>query len=486
VSQPINAQPVPVEPDDLPDDAPTLKRMVRELLATVAVLQEQVQTLTERLDRNSSNSSRPPSSDPPWRERERKPPTGKKRGGQPGHRGRHREVLPPDQVDHVQKVLPPACAHCGDAFPSELPRRVKYRRHQVVELPEIRPVVTEYQLYARRCRCCGRRTWATLPPGVKDRCVGPRVQAITAILSGACRLSRRQVQTLLADLFGVKIALGTVSALEADTVRALAAPYQEVAEAVPRRAALGVDETSWREAGVLHWLWTAACREFVFYRVDRHRNRAAFAALLGLAPDDPLPDTLFHTDRFSAYGHLPPERRSFCLAHLAREFRAVWERGGVDRALGSWLLDVTGSILEPWHAHRTGKLTREAFVRAVKERREELRFPLRWGSQSGSRKTQTLCRSLLGHWGYLWAWLEVEEGEPTNNAAERALRPAVLWRKNSFGHQSAVGEQFVERMLTVVGTLRLQQRNLWEFLVAACEAEAHGRPAPKLLTQPAS
>jgi len=98
-----------------------------------------------------------------------------------------------------------------------LPHRVKYRRHQVVELPEIRPVVTEYQLHARRCRCCGRRTWATLPPGVKGRCVGPRVQAITAILSGACRLSRRQVQTLLADLFGVKIALGTDSAVAPHT-----------------------------------------------------------------------------------------------------------------------------------------------------------------------------------------------------------------------------------------------------------------------------
>jgi transposase len=321
------------------------------------------------------------------------------------------------------------------------------------------------------------------------------VQAIIALLSGACRLSRRQVQSLLWDLFGVRLSLGTVMALEAATTRALTAPYHELAETVPRAAVLSVDETSWREAGTLHWIWTAVTCQFTFYRVDRHRNRAAFEALLGGGQPSPGGDTstgrigekppepVVLTDRYSAYGHLPAERRSFCWAHLARDFRAVHERGGVDAVVGRWVLELFGKILEPWHQYHEGTLTREAFLAQIKDRREELRTPLRWGSEHGTRATKALCQDLLDRWDYLWTWVTVEGGEPTNNAAERALRAAVLWRKSSFGHQSDTGEQFVERMLTVVGTLRLQGRNLWEYLVHTCEAAIRSEPAPSLLPQ---
>jgi transposase len=281
---------------DVPDDVPTLQQMVRELRtvvqeqqallavlpelqATVTRLQEQVRELSEQKNRNSGNSSRPPSSDPPWRQRPKKPPTGKKRGGQQGHPGAFRALQPQSAVDHVVVCTPAACGHCGASFPEGAPTRRKVRRFQVVELPPIRPEITEYQMEARRCRCCGRRTWGMLPPGI-TRCAGPRVQAIIALLSGACRLPRRQTQALLEDLFGMRLSLGTLSALEADTARALAAPYEELASEVPRTPVLGVDETSWREAGELHWIWAAVTKRFAFFRVDRHRSRAVFAALV--------------------------------------------------------------------------------------------------------------------------------------------------------------------------------------------------------------
>ncbi|HEX8212433.1 MAG TPA: transposase, partial [Longimicrobium sp.] len=334
MSQPPEALPT----TDLPDDVPTLQQMVRELRAALAVvpelqaavtrLQQQVQELTEQRNRNSGNSSRPPSSDPPWRQRPKKPPTGKKRGGPPGHPGTCRRLQPESVVDQVVVVTPPACEHCGQHFPAELPRRRKYRRWQVVELPPIQPEITEYQLLARRCQSCRRRTWARLPAGVSRRCVGPRVQAMASLLSGACRLSRRQVQALLQDLFGIGLSVGTLSALEADTAQALAAPYQELAAAVPQAPVLGVDETSWREAGALHCLWTAVTRQFAFYRLDRPRSRAACEALLQSGtdadPEEPpeRPAPVVITDRYSAYGHLPPERRSLCWAHLARDCRA--------------------------------------------------------------------------------------------------------------------------------------------------------------------
>ena len=486
----MTTPPDPPTEIELPDDVPTLQALVRELLATVATLQEQVRVLTEQVHRNSGNSSRPPSSDPPWRQRPQKPPSGRKRGGQKGHPGTHRQLLPAAAVNQVVVVAPPACDHCGAAFAAELPRRRKFRRWQCVELPPIQPEVTEYQLLARRCTGCSRRTWARLPPGVSRRCVGPRVQALAALLAGACRLSRRQVQSLLADLCGIRISLGTLVALEADTSQALGPAYQELAAAVPQATVLGVDETSWREAGSLHWRWTAVTRQFAFYRVDRHRSRAAFAALLGAAETEggePPPGPVITSDRYSAYGHLPPERRSLCWAHLARDFRAAQDRGGIDTVVGRWVLELLGKILVPWRQQRLGELTREQLLAAVAPHQDTLRTPLRWGSARGTRALQALCTDLLARWESLWTWLHVEDGEPTNNAAERALRAAVLWRKNSFGHQSEAGEQFVERMLTTVNTLRLQHRNLWDYLVQTCEGVTCGRPAPSLLPQaPAS
>ena len=478
---------------DLPDDVPTLQQMVRELRAALAVvpelqaavtrLQQQVQELTEQGNRNSGNSSRPPSSDPPWRQRPKKPASGKKRGGQQGHAGAYRPLQPESAVDRVVVCTPAACDHCGASFPERTPRRRKMRRFQVVELPPIRPEVTEYQVEARRCPCCGRRTWGLLPPEV-TRCAGPRVQAVAALFSGACRLPRRQTQAVLEDLFGVRLSLGTLSALEADTARALAAPYQELASEVPRAPVLGIDETSWKEAGTLHWIWTAVTKQFAFFHVDRHRSRAV---LDGLVPEDARsagkPGPVLITDRYSAYNHLPPERRSLCWAHLARDFRTVQERGGVDAVVGRWVLEVFGKVLEPWHRYQKGALGREAFLSAITASQEELRTPLRWGAEHGAAKTRALCRDLLTRWPSLWAWLEVEGGEPTNNASERALRPAVLWRKSSFGHQSDIGEQFVERMLTTVTTLRLQGRNVWRYLVQTCEAARRGEPAPSLLSQ---
>jgi len=485
--------------DDLPDDVPTLQQMVRdlravvqeqrallavlpELQATVTQLQAQVRELAEQRDRHSGNSSRPPSSDPPWRQRRKKPPAGRKRGGQPGHPGAFRALQPASAVDHVVVCAPAACEHCGTAFSPTPPRRRKVRRFQVVELPPVRPELTEYQQEARRGACCGRRTWGALPPEV-TRCAGPRLQAVVALFSGACRLPRRQTQVLLSDLFGVRLSLGTLSVLEADTARALAAPYQELASEVPRAAVLGLDETSWKEAGTLHWIWTAVTPRFAFFHVDRHRSRAVFDHLAPPGAAEHRAGPVVLTDRYSAYGHLPPERRSLCWAHLARDFRAAAERGGIDGVVGRWVLEVFGKVLAPWRPYRAGALDREALLSEVAARQEELRAPLRWGEEHGTAKTRALCRDLLARWPSLWTWLEVEGGEPTNNAAERALRPAVLWRKSSFGHQSECGEQFVERMLTAVATLRLQHRNVWRYLVTTCEAARRGEAAPSLLSE---
>lgn len=316
-----------------------------------------------------------------------------------------------------------------------------------------------------------------------------------ALLSGACRLSRRQVQTLVRDVFGLELSLGTLVALEADTAAVLAHPYAEVAQAVVQEPVVFVDETSWREAGVLQWLWAVVSKRFAYYRVDRRRNREACRALLeppdpGPAPAGPHPESArsepglpprITTDRYSVYGYLEAEQRSLCWSHLLREFQAAAERGGRDAAIAHWALDRLAEVLGHWRRYQAGEFDRAALLAAVQPAQEGLRPPLTWGREQGSRKTQALCRYLLAEWDSLWTWLHVEGGEPTNNRAERALRGPVLWRKSSFGHQSETGRYFVERLLTVVGTLRLQGRNVWEYLVAACQAGVHGTPAPSLL-----
>lgn len=191
-------------------------------------------------------------------------------------------------------VTPSACGHCGADFPAALP--------------------------------CRRPTWAELPTGVSRRYVGPRVQALAELLTGACRLSRRQVQALLQDLCGLRVSLGTLISLEVDVTQALAAPYQEFAEAVPSAPVLGVDEMSWREGGTLHWLWTAVTPRFAFYRLDRHRSRTAFVALLGGVPDGQHPpEPVLITDRFSEYSHLPDTRWS--AAGRSTSWTRCWSRG---------------------------------------------------------------------------------------------------------------------------------------------------------------
>jgi transposase len=169
------------------------------LRAENAALQERVRELDARLGQTSANSSRPPSADPPQAPpRPKAPPSGRKRGGQPGHRGACRGLLPVEQVDEVVPVVPERCRHCGQPFPETTARgRGRAWRHQVVELLPLAVRVTEYQMAVRRCADCGKRTRASLPPGVPRRPFGARLTAVVALLSGRYRLSRREVRQLL-------------------------------------------------------------------------------------------------------------------------------------------------------------------------------------------------------------------------------------------------------------------------------------------------
>jgi transposase len=352
-----------------------------------------------------------------------------------------------------------------------------------VEWPPIVCTTTEYRLHARTCPVCRKRTRADLPAGVPRGVVGHRLQAVAALLTGGYSLSRRSAQELLGDLVGEDLSLGTLCSLETATAEALAAPYQAVAVAVAASPQVNVDETRWWERHRLAWLWLAATDTLTLFRVDASRSREAFARLL--PPPVGAARRTVTSDRYSAYCHLVGDAWQICWSHLGREFTGWMESTGRATALGKAALAVSRRLFDRWHQYRAGELSHVALAAYLQPVKERLRAIFQEAVESQHWRVEGPARHLLKHFESLWTFARVERVEPTNNHAERVVRRGVLWRKGSFGHQSESGRAFVERMLTVVGSLRLQGRNVLAFLEAVCRATITGAGPPSLLPHPA-
>ncbi|MDQ5851767.1 MAG: IS66 family transposase [Chloroflexota bacterium] len=450
-----------------------LEACLEALASMVHSLQEQVRTLQEQLNQTSQNSSRPPSSDPPQSGRTRRPRSHRRRGGQPGHPGYTRTLLPVEDVDEVVVIKAEQCAHCQAPLVGE--DRAPWR-HQVIELPPIKPVVTEYQWHQLVCPTCGALTRAPWPAGVPSGTYGPRVHTMGALCTGAYRLSKRITQQMLDEVFGVPMSVGTISQLEQATTAAVAAPVEEARTYVHQQAVAHLDETRWRQGGKQAWLWVAVTTWVTVFVVRLSRGGQVARELLG----ETFAGILV-TDRYSAYNWYPVRWRQLCWAHLLRDFEAMRERGGTSAEVGAALLAQAHQMFTGWHRVREGTLKRSTFRSYMTLLRRDVERLLEAGSCCGVPKTAGTCRDILKRREALWTFVPVEGVEPTNNTAERSIRPGVLWRKGSFGTQSAAGSRFVESMMTVVATLKQQQRNVLESLTAACEAALRGEDAPSLL-----
>lgn len=457
---------------------PEVQAYIRALESRVAALEATVQQLREQVQQTSRTSSRPPSSDPPQAlgQRPRREPTGRRPGGQPGHEGQARALVPVEEVDVVVPVKPERCHHCQHPLQGEDPQP---RRHQVIEIPPMKPVVTEYQLHDLVCLACGEETRAEVPAGVPTGGFGPRVQAITALCTGAYHLSKRTTQRALEDMFGVHMGLGTIANLEHATVQAVAEPVAEARAYVQRQPAAYLDETGWREGQQRAWLWTAVTEWVTVFVVRASRGGKVAQELLG----ERFWGWLV-TDRWSGYSWYPSWRRQVCWAHLLRDIEAMIERGGRSREIGEALRGQARQMFQWWHRVRDGTLAHRTFTSYMWPVRREVERLLEAGQTCGVPKTEGTCRDILKRRQALWTFVRHEGVEPTNNAAERAIRPGVLWRKGSFGTQSAEGSRFVEAMMTVVATLKQQHRNVLDYVTAACEAALCGEPAPSLIPTP--
>jgi transposase len=449
-----------------------------QLRAEITQLKATVEELAQRLGRNSHNSSQPPSADPPQTpKRSRRDPSGRRPGGQPGHEGQTRALVPVEEVEVVIAVKPERCRRCQHRLEGE---DAQPERHQVTEIPPIKPVVTEYQLHQLCCPSCGELTRAEPPVGVPTRGFGPRVQAITALCTGAYHLSKRTTQQVMADLFGLPLSVGTIVNLEQATVQAVAEPVAEARAYVPQQPTAYLDETGWREGQQRAWLWTAVTSWVTVFVVRRSRGGKVAQELLGERFWGYLV-----TDRWSAYTWYPTWRRQVCWAHLLRDIEAMIERGGQSQVIGEALRAQARQMFQWWHRVRDGTLAQTTFARYMWPIRREVERWLEAGQTCGVPKTEGMCREILKVRQALWTFVRHEGVEPTNNAAERAIRPGVLWRKGSFGTQSADGSRFVEAMMTVVATLKQQHRDVLDYLTAAGEAALRGEGAPSLLPTPA-
>jgi transposase len=311
---------------------------------------------------------------------------------------------------------------------------------------------------------------------VPRRPFGARLTAVIALLTGRYRLSRREVRQLLQDLWAVRVSLGAVVHQEQAQSAALAPIVEEARAAVQQAAVVNMDETGWRQERQRAWLWTVVTAELTVFRIDRSRGGAAIETLLGSEFTG-----VVGSDRWSAYCRFPAGRRALCYAHLKRDFQGLVDRGGEAESIGRWGLAETERLFGLWHRFRAGEYDRHGLQRRLIPLQARMGRLLQRGQANPDRKAAALCRELDKWWAALWTFARVDGVEPTNNAAERALRPAVLWRKGSFGSDSEAGSRFAERLLTVVATCRQQGRRLLDILVAAGEAVLQGTPAPSLL-----
>lgn len=437
---------------------------LRQQVAQVDDLKAELDELRERLNRNSNNSSNPPSSDPPHqRHTTSNESKGRKRGGQRGHPGQSRKLKAVAQVDRVIDLRPVGCNRCGHLLLGDDPDAA---RHQVSEVPRCKAEVIEYRRHSLRCMACGKVNEADWPEDMPRGSFGPRTQALVAYFTGRLAASHRDVAEVMEVMHGMKLSLGSVRALQQRVSQSLEEAVEQAKQYVRSQLSQNVDETSWPQAGKMKWLWVNATGDVTAYHLFEGRaSKQAKQVICERAKG------IIGTDRFGAYNWLPLRRRQICWAHLKRDFQAMVERGGQSALVGEELLKEVEEVFKLWHQLRDGKMSRKQLQAQIAPVEQRVKQLVEEGGRSTHKKTRHSCQNILKLEKSLWTFVRVEGVEPTNNNAERALRRAVLWRRKSFGTQSEAGSKFVERILTVVTSLRQQGRDVLEYLTGACERQ---------------
>jgi len=441
------------------------------VVAVLLELAARIEELERQIGRSSRNSSLAPSRDSPEQraERPKKKGSGRKQGGQPGHRGRHRPMV--ENPDRVETYWPNECDRCG--APIGEADRIAVGDPVAHQVSDIKVAVEVCEHRRMRARCeCGHCTLAALPAGVPEGAFGAGVAAAVSTLTAA-RVSRRETGRVLDDLCGIEISDGSVEALVKQASAALEDPYVRILEHLDQAAVRCADETSWRQAGDGRWLSVAAAVDAALFQIAERRDRASARALLG---DDP--QGVIVSDRYAVYLYIDDTKRQLCLAHVLRDFVALAERGGAPGRLGRKLERCLAGAFKILNHPDRDRLDLSALQADLAPSRTKLRELLEQGDRGRDPQTARFCKGLLDRYDALWTFTQIAGVPATNNTAERALRHAVMWRKTSYGTQTDHGNRAVERLLTIRETCRLQHRRLHTYLTDAITAHHHRQPIP--------
>ena len=441
--------------------------VIDALTLEVTLLREQMTLLQERLKLDSRNSSKPPSSDGPASgNRAQRRASQRKRGAQQGHRGSFRATLDQAQVDSIVDCPPPPVCECG----ASVQVNGKPVRHQVFDVPPIKARVDEYRLYSGRCTACGKPHRAALPAGVPSGQLGARALALVGVLGTRYHLTQQKTRDLLAQLLGVDFSVGAISQAHGKVSEALRVPLAEAAASLPKAAVLHMDETHYPREGSGNWVWAVVQPSLVVYSILPSRARYVINDLIGKTPT-----AVVVSDRYAGYAHIDASQRQVCWAHLLRDFTRIAQRDGQPGRIGRRLLGL-GYVMFRWRSR--GMTTAQQF----EPLQRRLRLALQAGvGQVSCERTANTCANLIKIWPALWGFITHPGVEPTNNAAEQALRTIVLKRKISGPTRSRRGDQFIARGFSAFETCRRQRRDLLDYLHGAVIAWIDKATPPSLL-----
>lgn len=461
---------------------PTTLAQCHEVIDTLAErllqLQRQLAELQERLKLNSRNSSKPPSSDGPdsgasggGLNRSQRRASERRRGAQKGHPGSFRALVDESRVDRIVTCVPPSVCECG----AGVQVAGQPLRHQVLDVPVVRAHIEEYRLYSGRCTACGKPHRAALPAGVPRGQIGPRALACIGALGTRYHLTQFKVRDLLAQMLGLDFSVGAISQAHGKVAAALQAPVRQARASLRTAPVVHMDETGYPREGTVsgHWVWGVIQPKLAVFSIEASRARYIAQDLIGLAPRG-----VVVSDRYAAYAWIDASQRQVCWAHLLRDFRRMGERAGQAGRIGRRLLS-WGYVLFRWR--EAGKTTQQEFEPLQRRIQRALQEGV---AQQGCSRTANTCANLLKLWPALWGFIAHPAVEPTNNAAEQALRGIVLKRKVSGPTRSRRGDEFIAHGFSAYETCRRQGRDFIGYLHSAVTAWIDKSTPPSLMPRP--
>ena len=435
-------------PDVIKKEFEQLEKMVLKLVDENEQLRERLYKLAVKANKDSSNSSKPPSSDSPYKKRSAK--NDKKEKGKPGakagHKGYRQQLMEPTRVI---PVYPDAC-DCGG---TELDNQKEFYTHQEIELPEIKMDVVHFVLHEGDCVDCGKKVKATVPQQHRTG-YGPRLSALIGEVAGMHVNSRTTVQIFCQSFLKFDMSLGAIQKVVDRVSEAIKPHYEAIAEKARQALINGIDETIWKKNGKLMYLWAMVNSMVAFFMMHQRRSKEAFLALI-----EDWKGILI-SDGYRLYQNWVNLRQT-CLAHLIRDAKGLAEHPKREISeFGQKATEMLQQLCSMATNIPTEKEWQDFYSGFIDLIFENIN---RFSKDEAGRFARRLLREI----DCLWVFLEVAGVEPTNNNTERALRFGVLWRKRSQGTRSDKGDRWVERILSLRQTARLNNRSSYDLLVDA-------------------